>query len=66
MSDLLISHIKKWRMVWFGFLFIGSILNAFAVQAEVLNNSPYLTFWCFFIGFIIGLVAKVRGKWLWN
>ena len=66
MLDMLISHIKQWRMVWFGLIFIGSILNAFAARIEALSQVPNLTYWCFFVGFVIGMIAKFRGKWLWN
>lgn len=66
MLDILIAHIKTWRMVWFGLIFIGSILNALAAKLELINQLPNITYWCFFIGFVIGMVAKIRGKWLWN
>jgi hypothetical protein len=66
MLDMLISHIKQWRMVWFGLIFIGSILNAFAARIEALSQIPNLTYWSFFVGFVIGMIAKFRGKWLWN
>jgi hypothetical protein len=53
-------------MVWFGLIFIGSILNALAAKLELINQLPNITYWCFFIGLVIGMVAKIRGKWLWN
>tara|TARA_B000000437_G_scaffold204014_1_gene169300 strand:- start:656 stop:853 length:198 start_codon:yes stop_codon:yes gene_type:complete len=51
--------------VWFGLIFIGSVLNAIAQKIYLLESTPFVTTVCFFIGFIIGLIAKIRGKWLW-
>jgi len=51
--------------VWFGLIFIGSVLNAVAQKIYFFESTPLITAICFFIGFIIGLIAKIRGKWLW-
>tara|TARA_B100000614_G_scaffold105498_1_gene95048 strand:- start:491 stop:688 length:198 start_codon:yes stop_codon:yes gene_type:complete len=51
--------------VWFGLIFIGSVLNAIAQEIYLFESTPFVTAVCFFIGFIIGLIAKIRGKWLW-
>tara|TARA_Y100000741_G_scaffold73268_1_gene53439 strand:+ start:624 stop:842 length:219 start_codon:yes stop_codon:yes gene_type:complete len=64
--ELLINHIKNWNMVWFGLIFWGSIFNALAGKLGLLATSPNLTFLSFFIGFILGLIAKYRGTWLWT
>ena len=50
-------------MVWFNF--IGSVLNAVSQELVVLNQVPYLSLISFLTGFVIGLVAHIRGKWLW-
>ena len=50
---------------WFGLIFIGSVLNAIAQKIYLFESTPFITPACFFIGFLIGLIAKIRGKWLW-
>ncbi len=64
--EILFAHIDKWRKVWFGLIFWGSIFNAVAPNIEILENQPYLAFLCFGAGFLMGLVAKIRGTWLWH
>ena len=61
----LINHIKSWNMVWFGLIFWGSVLNAFAAEFGLLANNPNLSYFFFLFGLILGLVAKFRGTWLW-
>ena len=51
--------------IWFGLIFIGSILNAVSQELVILNEVPYLSSISFLLGFVIGLVAHIRGKWLW-
>ena len=51
--------------IWFGLIFIGSVLNAVSQEIVVLNEVPYLSSISFLLGFVIGLVAHIRGKWLW-
>lgn len=62
---VLINHIKSWNMVWFGLIFWGSVLNAFAAEFDLLANNPNLSYFFFLFGLILGLVAKFRGTWLW-
>ena len=59
--QIILDHNK----IWFGLIFIGSILNAASQELVVLNQVPYLSLISFLSGFIIGLVAHIRGKWLW-
>ena len=54
-----------YNKIWFGLIFIGSVLNAVSQEIVVLNEVPYLTSISFLLGFVIGLVAHIRGKWLW-
>ena len=61
----LINHIKSWNMVWFGLIFWGSVLNAFAAEFGLLANNPNLSYFFFLFGLILGLAAKFRGTWLW-
>ena len=56
------NHISKWNMVWFGLIFWGSVFNAIAIQLEVMLGS---LIW-YLCGLAIGLIAKVRGTWLWK
>jgi len=62
LNDLLTNHIRNWKMAWFGLIFWGSVLNALAINFGYSDYSAL----CFFCGFIIGLIAKVRGTWLWK
>ena len=59
--DIILDHNK----IWFGLIFIGSVLNAVSQEPVVLNQVPYLSLISFLTGFVIGLVAHIRGKWLW-
>ena len=52
-------------MVWFGLIFWGSVLNAFAGELGLLTNNPDLSYLFFLLGLILGLTAKFRGTWLW-
>ena len=54
-----------YNKIWFGLIFIGSVLNAVSQEIVVLNEVPYLSSISFLLGFVIGLVAQIRGKWLW-
>ena len=54
-----------YNKIWFGLIFIGSVLNAVSQELVVLNEVPYLSSISFLLGFVIGLVAHIRGKWLW-
>ena len=59
--EIILDHNK----IWFGLIFIGSVLNAVSQELVVLNQVPYLSLISFLAGFVIGLVAHIRGKWLW-
>ena len=59
--EIILDHNK----IWFGLIFIGSVLNAVSQELVVLNQVPYLSLFSFLTGFVIGLVAHIRGKWLW-
>ena len=54
-----------YNKIWFGLIFIGSVLNAVSQEIVILNEVPYLSSISFLLGFVIGLVAHIRGKWLW-
>ncbi|MDC1123911.1 hypothetical protein OAT15_02550 [Gammaproteobacteria bacterium] len=56
------NHISKWNMVWFGLIFWGSVFNAIAIQLEVMLGS---LIW-YLCGLALGLIAKIRGTWLWK
>jgi hypothetical protein len=60
-----LEKILEYNKAWFGLIFIGSVLNAVSQKIVVLNEVPYLTSISFLLGFVIGLVAHIRGKWLW-
>ncbi len=60
-----LETILSYNKIWFGLIFIGSVLNAVSQELVVLNEVPYLSSISFLLGFIIGLVAHIRGKWLW-
>ena len=59
--EIILDHKK----IWFGLIFIGSVLNAVSQELVVLNQLPYLSLISFLSGFAIGIVAHIRGKWLW-
>ena len=59
--EIILDHNK----IWFGLIFTGSVLNAVSQELVVLNQVPYLSLISFLTGFVIGLVAHIRGKWLW-
>ena len=60
-----LETILAYKKIWFGLIFIGSVLNAVSQELVVLNEVPYLSSISFLLGFVIGLVAHIRGKWLW-
>jgi hypothetical protein len=62
LETILSNHISKWNMVWFGLIFWGSVFNAIAIQLEVMLGS---LIW-YLCGLAIGLIAKIRGTWLWK
>ncbi len=60
-----LETILAYNKIGFGLIFIGSVLNAVSQEIVVLNEVPYLSSISFLLGFVIGLVAHIRGKWLW-
>lgn len=62
LKTILSNHISKWNMVWFGLIFWGSVFNAIAIQLEVMLGS---LIW-YLCGLALGLIAKIRGTWLWK
>ena len=64
MEKILVGFLNL-NKIWFGLIFIGSILNAVSQELVVLNEVPYLSSISFLLGFVIGLIAHIRGKWLW-
>ena len=61
----LIEKITNYRKLWFGLIFIGSVSNALINKLNFFHEIPYITLCCFLIGFVIGLIVHIRGKWLW-
>ena len=61
-NELLTNHISRWNMVWFGLIFWGSIFNALALNFGFDKNPLFF----YTIGFLFGLLAKLRGTWLWK
>jgi len=62
LKEILTNHISNWNMVWFGLIFWGSVFNAIAIQFEVMLSS---LIW-YLCGLALGLIAKIRGTWLWK
>ena len=60
-----LETILAYNKIWFGLIFIGSVLNSVSQEIVVLNEVPYLSSISFLLGFVIGLAAHIRGKWLW-
>ncbi len=60
-----LENILAYNKIWFGIIFIGSILNAVSQELVILSAVPYLSLISFLSGFVIGLIAHIRGKWLW-
>jgi len=61
-NELLTNHISNWNMVWFGLIFWGSVINAIA-EIYLINNYSML---CYLFGLLLGLIAKIRGTWIWK
>jgi len=64
-TQKLLEKILFYNKAWFGLIFIGSVLNAVVLKIDAFNNVSYISFWCFLIGFLVGVIAHIRGKWLW-
>ena len=61
-NEILTNHISNWNMVWFGLIFWGSVINAIA-ELYLINN---YSIFCYLFGFLLGVIAKIRGTWLWK
>ena len=62
LNTIISNHISNWNMVWFGLIFWGSVFNNIAINYEPTTN-PMLWYAC---GLLLGIVAKIRGTWLWK
>jgi len=60
-----LENILAYNKIWFGLIFIGSILNAVSQELLILSEVPYLSSISFLLGLVAGIVAHIRGKWLW-
>ena len=63
--EKILEKIISYNKAWFGLIFIGSVLNAIALKLSAFNNVPNISIWCFLLGFLVGIIAHIRGKWLW-
>ena len=62
MMEWLSQHLEHWALVWFGFLFWGSIFSAsllYIFEASLLISSIGYA-----LGLLFGLLAKNKG-WSW-
>ena len=62
--EKIFDHISNWKKVWFGFIFLGSVINAILQKFDLVGDSLYVLVVAFVAGALIGLVAKIRGVWL--
>ena len=62
--EKIFDHISNWNKLWFGLIFLGSIINAVLQKLNLVGDSPYVLVFAFGAGALIGLVAKIRGAWL--
>ena len=62
--EKIFDHISNWNKVWFGLIFLGSVINAVLQKFNLFDDSPYVLVFAFGAGTLIGLVAKIRGAWL--
>ena len=63
--EKILENFLNLNKVWFGLIFVGSVINAIMQEITIFNGMPYLTPVSFLIGFLIGFIAHIRGKWLW-
>jgi hypothetical protein len=58
------NHIESWGMIWFGLIFLGSIFNEFSLL-NLINISVFnINLFPYLLGLIIGIIAKLRGRWI--
>ena len=62
--EKIFDHISNWNKLWFGLIFLGSIINAVLQKLNLVGDSPYVLVFAFSAGALIGLVAKIKGAWL--
>ena len=60
----ILDHISNWNKIWFGLIFVGSVINAVLQKFNLFGDSSYVLVFSFGAGALIGLVAKIRGVWL--
>lgn len=58
------EHLSKWALVWFGFLFWGSIFSALLIFFFQNISHIYLYIVGYFFGILFGIISKVN-KWSW-
>ena len=63
-NSLLKDHLSKWALVWFGFLFWGSIFSAFLITFFQNVNHFYLYALGYLLGLIFGKISK-NNNWSW-
>ena len=63
-GEFLKSHLSNWPLVWFGFLFWGSIFSAFLLL--FFNNIDQVLIYLigYSLGIVFGLISKFK-KWSW-
>jgi hypothetical protein len=59
-----IEHSNHWGSIWFGLIFLGSVLNAVFGVALGHSPEPALTLVAYVVGLLLGIQAKLRGNWL--
>ena len=64
--SLAIEHSENWGMVWFGLIFWGSVLNALIPLYFPALVGSTGTIAAFVAGLALGVIAKMRGGWLWR
>ena len=54
------DHLSKWALVWFGFLFWGSIFSAFLILFFQNIDNNFLYAIGYFFGFLFGIISKIN------
>ena len=62
--EKIFDHISNWNKVWFGLIFLGSVINAVLQKFNLVGDSHYVFVFAFCAGALSGLIAKIRGAWL--
>ena len=62
MMEWLSQHLEQWALVWFGFLFWGSIFGATLLY--ILEAGLLISLIGYGLGLLFGLLAKNKG-WSW-